>query len=266
MTRIAACLARMAPTPRTQMLDPMPSDIAATSSEPGTIMSFATAYSMISTAPGQGDHAGRERQDAAFRLAAVAVAMMVPVRMGVIMVVVMTMPSVAACPQRGADGLAEHVETDADDDEEARGAHAGHVREPQPEAAAQHEVGQPDNDDGGDDVDDGDLQGHYHTAHHPRLAPEEVGDDDELPVPRPECMDGAVGERDRKGQEEGAEVFAPLDGVHVEGYLGVGAALEVHQEVRHPVEQAAALLDDLDLDGGPGRALRSRSARARAAP
>ena len=36
------------------MLDPMPSDIAATSRVPGTIMSFATAYSIISTAPGQG--------------------------------------------------------------------------------------------------------------------------------------------------------------------------------------------------------------------
>ena len=54
MTRIAARLARIAPTPSTQVLDPIPSDIDATSREPGTIMPLATAYSMISTAPGQG--------------------------------------------------------------------------------------------------------------------------------------------------------------------------------------------------------------------
>ena len=142
----------------------------------------------------------------------------------------------------------EHVKADADDDQEARGAHPRHVREPQSEAAVQHEVGEPDDDDGGDDVDDGDLHGHDHAPHHPRLAPEEVGDDDELPVPRPERMDRSIGEGDRKGQEKGTEILAPLDGVHVEGHLGVGAALEVHQQVGQPLERTGALLDDLDLD------------------
>ena len=41
----------------------------------------------------------------------------------------------AARPQRRAHGLDQHVDTDADDDEEARRAHAWHVRKPEPEAA-----------------------------------------------------------------------------------------------------------------------------------
>ena len=52
--RIAVRLAKIAPMPSAQMLMPIPSDIAATSIIPGKIMSLATAYSMTSTAPGQG--------------------------------------------------------------------------------------------------------------------------------------------------------------------------------------------------------------------
>ena len=89
------------------------------------------------------------------------------------------------------------------------------------------------------------------AAHHPRLAPEEVGHDDELAVPRPERVDGAIGERHRKRKEKRGKILAALDGVHVQGDLGVGAALKVHQDVRHPLEEAAAVVGDLDRDGGP---------------
>ena len=98
-------------------------------------------------------------------------------------------------------------------------------------------------------MDDGDLNRHDDATHDPRFAPEEIGHDHEFPVPRPERVDGAVGERDRKGEEEGAEILAPLDGVHMEGDLGVGAALKTHQEVRDALEEAALFLDDLDRDG-----------------
>ena len=43
---------------------------------------------------------------------------------------------------------------------------------------------------------------------------------------------------------------------HVEGHFGVGATLEVDQQVGQPIEQASVLFDDLDRDRRCGVGLR----------
>ena len=180
--------------------------------------------------------------------------------MAVAVPVAMPVTARAAGPRRHrrAHGPIQHEEADADDDEEARGAHPRHIGESEPEPAHEQDVGQPDDDDCGDDVDDGDLNGHRRAAHHPRLARQEIGDDDEFSVARPQRMDGAVGERDRKGQQEGDEIVAALDGVHVKGHFGIRTALEVHQERGRARERAALFRDVLDRGRRGRRRLRHR--------
>ena len=181
----------------------------------------------------------------------VGVAMAVP--MSVSMNVAVTVAAVERRARRRAHRLVQHVDADADDDQKARGTHPRHLREPDPEAGAEHGVRQPHDDDGRDDVDDRDLGGHHDAAPDTNLPAEKVRDDDELAVPGSERVDDSVGERDGEADEERAEVVAAFDGVHVRGDLGIRAALEFEDVLREDREHAAVLLHDLDcgcLDAG----------------
>ena len=75
-------------------------------------------------------------------------------------------------------------------------------------------------------MDDCDLRRHDDPAHDPRVAAEEIGDDDEFPVPRSEGMDASVSERDRHPQKEGAEIVAALERAHVQCDFRIRLALE----------------------------------------
>ena len=219
---------------------------------------------MISTAPRTRDHAGRQRQDAAFEAAVavpmpMAVTVAVPVSMAVLMPVAVAVSITVSVPmavpvsgtaaggraRRHAHRLVQHVRADADDDQEARGAHPRHLREPDSEACLQHGVRQPYDDDRRDDVDDRDLGGHHDAAHHSDLPAEEVRDDDELAVSGAERVDNSIGERDGEAEEERAEVVAPFDGVHVRRDLGVRTTLEIDDVPGERRERAGVLLDDL---------------------
>ena len=54
------------------------------------------------------------------------------------------------------------------------------------------------------------------AAHDPCFPAEEIRDDDEFPVPRPERVDDAAGERDGEAEEECPEVVTALDGTYNE--------------------------------------------------
>ena len=180
-TRMAVCLARIAPTPSTQMHRPMPSDMAPDEQEARVDHVVGHRVEHDQDRPRARHHAGRQGQQTAFHAAAVIVPVTVPVPVPVVpvsvpvaVVVSVTVPMAVAVAvpmavpvsgsvvsgraRRHPHGLIEHVHADADDDQEARRAHARHLGESDSESGPQDGVRQPHDDHGRDDVDDRDLE------------------------------------------------------------------------------------------------------------
>ena len=178
---------------------------------------------------------------------------MVMVMVAMTVTVVVTGVTMGRRTRRHPECLVQHVHADADDEQEAGGTDARHLGEPHSEAGPEHDIRHPHDDDGRDDMDDRDLNGHDHAAPHPHLPAQEVRNDHELAVSGSERVDDSVGERDGEAEEERTEVIAPFDGVHVSRDFGVRPSLEVEDVSGERLECAAVLFDDfhcLHLGGG----------------
>lgn len=166
-------------------------------------------------------------------------------------------------PLQGAHGLPEHVQADAEDDEETRCAHARHFGQPDSETGAKHEIREPDDGDGGNDVDDCNLCRHGHAARDPDLASEKIRDDHQLAVSGPEGVNGAVRESKRKSEQESGQTAALTDRPHAVGNFGVQAALKLDDGADAAFGRMAEVGDEFDFSRRTAHRLRRRRGRSR---